>query len=83
MNQARTERVRNEPSTARRREQRLKARLLASFSSRRSPKKTQNHPHDSELTALNKERRFIPLRLDAAPIKGSLAQFLYIEESPI
>ena len=27
---------------------------------------------------LNKERRFIPLRLDAAPIKGSLAQFLYI-----
>ena len=28
--------------------------------------------------ALNKERRFIPLRLDDAPIKGSLAQFLYI-----
>jgi hypothetical protein len=28
---------------------------------------------------LNKERRFIPLRLDDAPIKGSLAQFLYIE----
>ncbi|MFL6207732.1 MAG: TIR domain-containing protein [Pyrinomonadaceae bacterium] len=27
---------------------------------------------------LNKERRFIPLRLDAAPIKGSLAQFSYI-----
>ncbi len=27
---------------------------------------------------LNKERRFIPLRLDKAPIKGSLAQFLYI-----
>src|ERR1043165_4545662 len=27
---------------------------------------------------LNKERRFIPLRLDAAPLKGSLAQFLYI-----
>jgi hypothetical protein len=27
---------------------------------------------------LNKERRFIPIRLDAAPIKGSLAQFLYI-----
>lgn len=25
---------------------------------------------------LNQERRFIPLRLDAAPIKGSLAQFL-------
>ena len=25
---------------------------------------------------LNKERRFIPLRLDKAPIKGSLAQFL-------
>src|SRR5437667_4410462 len=28
---------------------------------------------------LNKERRFIPLRLDEAPIKGSLAQFLYIK----
>src|SRR5262245_1771280 len=27
---------------------------------------------------LNKERRFIPLRLEEAPIKGSLAQFLYI-----
>ena len=27
---------------------------------------------------LNKERRFIPLRLADAPIKGSLAQFLYI-----
>ncbi len=27
---------------------------------------------------LNHERRFIPLRLDDAPIKGSLAQFLYI-----
>ena len=27
---------------------------------------------------LNKERRFIPLRLDDAPIKGSLAQFRYI-----
>ncbi|MGD0537306.1 MAG: toll/interleukin-1 receptor domain-containing protein [Verrucomicrobiota bacterium] len=26
----------------------------------------------------NKERRFIPLRLDDAPITGSLAQFLYI-----
>jgi small GTP-binding protein len=28
---------------------------------------------------LNKERRFIPLRLDDAPIKSSLAQFLYID----
>jgi hypothetical protein len=28
---------------------------------------------------LNTERRFIPLRLDTAPIKGSLAQFLYID----
>jgi hypothetical protein len=28
---------------------------------------------------LNRERRFIPLRLDDAPIKGSLAQFLYIK----
>jgi len=28
---------------------------------------------------LNKERRFIPLRLDKAPIKGSLAQFLFID----
>lgn len=27
---------------------------------------------------LNKERRFIPLRLDDASIKGFLAQFLYI-----
>jgi WD40 repeat protein len=27
---------------------------------------------------LNQERHFIPLRLDDAPIKGSLAQFLYI-----
>jgi hypothetical protein len=27
---------------------------------------------------LNKERRFIPLRLDESPIKRSLAQFLYI-----
>jgi WD40 repeat protein len=31
---------------------------------------------------LNKERRFIPLRLDDAPVKGSLAQFLYIEWFP-
>ena len=31
---------------------------------------------------LNKERRFIPLRLDDAPIKGSLAQFLYINWHP-
>lgn len=28
---------------------------------------------------LNKERRFIPLRLDDTPITGSLAQFLYID----
>lgn len=28
---------------------------------------------------LNKERRFIPLRLDDAPIKGSLVQFLYVD----
>ena len=28
---------------------------------------------------LNKERRFLPLRLDDAPIKGSLAQFLYVD----
>jgi hypothetical protein len=28
---------------------------------------------------LNKERRFIPLRLDTAQLKGSLAQFLYID----
>jgi hypothetical protein len=27
---------------------------------------------------LNKDRRFVPLRIDSAPIKGSLAQFLYI-----
>ena len=31
---------------------------------------------------LNKERRFLPLRLDDAPIKGSLAQFLYINWHP-
>ena len=31
---------------------------------------------------LNKDRRFIPLRLDDAPIKGSLAQFLYINWLP-
>lgn len=31
---------------------------------------------------LNKERRFIPMRLDDAPIKGSLAQFLYINWLP-
>jgi len=28
---------------------------------------------------LRKDRRFIPLRLDDVPIKGSLAQYLYIE----
>jgi hypothetical protein len=31
---------------------------------------------------LNQGRRFIPLRLDNAPIKGSLAQFLYINWRP-
>jgi hypothetical protein len=31
---------------------------------------------------LNQERRFIPLRLDDAPIKGSLAQFLFINWCP-
>jgi len=31
---------------------------------------------------LNKERRFIPVRLDDTPIKGSLAQFLYVNCSP-
>jgi small GTP-binding protein len=31
---------------------------------------------------LNRERRFIPLRLDNAPIKGSLAQFSYINWQP-
>ncbi|MFH1110759.1 MAG: TIR domain-containing protein [Planctomycetota bacterium] len=31
---------------------------------------------------LNQERRFIPLRLDDAPIKGSLAQFFYINWLP-
>jgi hypothetical protein len=30
----------------------------------------------------NKERRFIPLRLDDGPIKGGLAQFLYISWLP-
>ena len=31
---------------------------------------------------LNKDRRFIPLRFDDAPIKGSLTQFLYINWLP-
>jgi TIR domain-containing protein len=31
---------------------------------------------------LNKDRRFIPLRLDGADIKGSLAQFMYIDWRP-
>ena len=31
---------------------------------------------------LNQHRRFIPLRLDDAPIKGSLAQFLHINWLP-
>ncbi len=31
---------------------------------------------------LNKDRRFIPLRLDDAPIRGSLTQFLYINWRP-
>jgi hypothetical protein len=31
---------------------------------------------------LNQERRFLPLRLDDAPTKGSLAQFLYINWLP-
>ncbi len=31
---------------------------------------------------LNKERRFIPLRLDEAPLRGSLAQLLYIKWLP-
>jgi hypothetical protein len=31
---------------------------------------------------LNKQRRFIPLRLDDTPIKGSLSQFLYIKWRP-
>jgi TIR domain/WD domain, G-beta repeat len=28
---------------------------------------------------LNKQRRFVPLRLDDAPIEGTLAQFLYVD----
>ena len=32
---------------------------------------------------LNKERRFIPLRLDDAHIKGSLAQFLCVNWQPV
>ena len=31
---------------------------------------------------LNRERRFLPLRLDDAPVKGSLAHFLYINWLP-
>lgn len=46
------------------------------------------HPQRSTLTPqpacapLNRERRFIPLRLDDAPINGSLAQFLHIDWRP-
>jgi hypothetical protein len=32
---------------------------------------------------LNRERRFIPLRLDDAPIKVALAQFLYLMEEQV
>lgn len=39
---------------------------------------TINFQPSTNRDPLNKERRFIPLRLDDAPIKGSLAQFLYI-----
>ena len=38
--------------------------------------------HQPACDPLNKERRFIPLRLDDVPIKGSLAQFLYINWLP-
>jgi len=38
--------------------------------------------HQPACDPLNKERRFIPLRFDDAPIKGSLAQFLYINWRP-
>lgn len=31
---------------------------------------------------LNRKRRFIPLRLDETPIKGSLVQFLYLDWLP-
>ena len=31
---------------------------------------------------LNQERRFIALRLEDAPIQGSLAQFLYLNRRP-
>ena len=31
---------------------------------------------------LNRARRLVPLRLDAAPIRPSLAQFLYIDWNP-
>src|SRR5215813_1387980 len=31
---------------------------------------------------LNKARRFVPLRLDDAPIRGSLGQFLYVDWLP-
>jgi hypothetical protein len=39
--------------------------------------------HPFPCASLNQERGFIPLRLDDAPIKGSLAQFLYINWRPI
>ena len=38
--------------------------------------------HQPACAPLNQERRFIPLRLDDAPIKGALAQFLCINWLP-
>jgi len=38
--------------------------------------------HQPTGAPLNQERRFIPLRLDDAPVKGSLAQFHYINWRP-
>ena len=54
---------------------------------RRQKAKVGIHPssfflHPFPCAPLNQERRFIPLRLDDAPIKGSLAQFLYINWCP-
>ena len=43
---------------------------------------TTDFEFDVFLSHSSKERHFIPLRLDDAPIKGSLAQFPYINRLP-
>ena len=52
---------------------------------RRERKEQPSHPSVLDVykrQPLNRERRFIPLRLDDSPIRSSLAQFLYIDWRP-